>query len=194
MMHARATTPASDQHNPQGRGSRATRRRSGLLQLALFAFPLWLALAPASSSALVGSSATNANIPMPMGAWTTLNAIVIPAVNAWRYCTAVGSADVNSPAGLVGTYLFTLTVDVPQPPMNLGQERTVQYVAGGPVIKEVGTTQGFALQPNAAHTIFWLGRPAVGNPGTVALDRSLTVVCDDSTVGIYNANPEPLLD
>lgn len=193
-MHTREATPSSDQRNHQERGSRATRRGSGLLRWAIFALPIWLALAPAPASALVGSSATNANIAMPMGAWTTLNAIVIPAINAPRYCTAVGSADVNSPAGLVGTYLFTLTVDVPQPPMNLGQERTLQYVAGGPVVKEVGTTQGFELPPNAAHTIFWLGRPAVGNPATVALDRSLTVVCDNTTVGIYNANPEPLVD
>ena len=193
-MHTIEATLSSDQHNRQERGSRATRRGSGLLRWAIFAFPIWLALAPAPASALVGSSSTNANIPMPMGAWTTLNAIVIPAINAWRYCTAVGSADVNSPPGLVGAYLFTLTVDAPLPPMNLGQERTLQYVAGGPVIKEVGTTQGFALQPNAAHTIYWLGRPAVGNPGTVALDRSLTVVCDDTTVGIVNVNPEPLLD
>jgi hypothetical protein len=193
-MHTTEATVSSDQRNHQERGSRATRRRSGLLRLALFAFPIWLALVPAPASALVGSSATNANIAMPMGAWTTLNAIVIPAINVPRYCTAVGSADVNSPPGLVGAYLFTLTADVMQPPMNLGQERTVQYVAGGPVIKEVSSTQGFTLPPNAAHTIFWLGRPAVGNPATVALDRSLTVVCDDTTVGIYNANPEPLID
>ena len=193
-MHTIETTLSSKQHNNQERGSRATRRGSGLLRWAIFAFPIWLALAPAPASALVGSSSTNANIPMPMGAWTTLNAIVVPAINAWRYCTAVGSADVNSPAGLVGAYLFTLTLDVPQPPMNLGQERTVQYVAGGPVIKVVTTTQGFALQPNAGHVIYWLGRPAVGNPGTVALDRSLTVVCDDTTVGIVNVNPEPLQD
>ena len=193
-MHTIEATLSCEQHHHQERGSRVIRRGSGLLRLAIFAFPIWLALAPAPAGALVGSSSTNANIPMPMGAWTTLNAIVVPAINAWRYCTAVGSADVNSPAGLVGAYLFTLTLDVPQPPMNLGQERTVQYVAGGPVSKEVTTTQGFALQPNAAHTVYWLGRPAVGNPGTVALDRSLTVVCDDTTVGIVNVNPEPLQD
>src|SRR5262245_9354677 len=106
MMHTIEATLSSDQRNHQERGSRTTRRGSGLLRWAIFAFPIWLALAPAPAGALVGSSATNANIPMPMGAWTTLNAIVVPAINAWRYCTAVGSADVDSPGGGVGAYLF----------------------------------------------------------------------------------------
>jgi hypothetical protein len=79
--------------------------------------------------------------------------------------------------------------------MNLGQERTVQSVPGGPRIKEVTTTQGFILAPDVAHIIYWLGRPAPGNPLGVALDRSMTVVCDkEGNLGIFNRNPERLIE
>lgn len=193
-MQNRETTPSSDRRDKQEIGSRSTRRVPGLLQLAIFALPVWMALAPYPAFAAVGSRATNLNIPLPAGTWTTLNQIPVPAADEVRYCTAVGSADVRVPPAIVTTYLFTLTLDVPQPPMNLGQERTVQSVPGGPRIKEVTTTQGFRLEPGAAHIIYWLGRPAPGNPPGVALDRSLTVVCDDGSLGIRNFNPEPLIE
>ena len=194
-MQNRETTLWLERRNDGRQGSAsATRRRvTGLLGTAILALPMWLAPAQAGAAAL-GSSAINANIALPMGAWTTLNAIVVPAPHVTTYCTAVGSADINSPPGGAGTYLFTLTVDAPAPPMNLGQERTVQYVVGGPVIKEVSSTQGFVLAPNVNHVIRWLGRPAPGNPATTALDRSMTVVCDQDTLGIYNSNPEPPQD
>jgi len=194
-MQNRESTPSSDRCDNQEIGSRSTRRVPGLLKLAIFALPVWIALAPYSAfAAVLGSRATNANIPLPADTWTTLNQIPVPAADVVRYCTAVGSADVRVPPGINTTYLFTLTLDVPQPPMNLGQERTVNSVPGGPSIKEVTTTQGFRLAPNAAHIIYWLGRPALGNPPTVALDRSMTVVCDnEGTLGILNRNPEPLI-
>ncbi len=191
-MHTTEATPSFDQRNHRERGSRATRRGAGLLRWAIFAFPVWLALAPApAGAAMLGSRATNANIFMPMNSWTTLNFIPVPAANVWRYCIAVGSADVHREG--VGAYLFTLTLDDPQPPMNEGQERTVQFVAGGPVIKEVTTTQGFALSPHMAHLIRWLGRPDPGSPGTGSDDNSMSVVCDpgNGNLGIFNANPEP---
>jgi len=192
-MHTEATL-SSGLNNEHAYDPRA-RRRADLLSLAIYGLAIGLALAPAPArAASLSSSATNANIVMPMGAWTTLNDIVVPAAHVVTYCTAVGSADADSPAAGVGTYLFTLTVDAPQPPMNLGQERTLQYVVGGPVIKEVSSTQGFVLTANAPHVIRWLGRPAPGNPATTARDRSLTLVCDKATNGIYNSNPEPLQD
>lgn len=111
---------------------------------------------------------------------------------------AVGSADVSHPnANVATTYLFTLWVDDPQPPMNGGQERTVQFLPlpDDVRIKEVTTTYAFTLAANVAHTIFWLGRPAPMNPPTLVLDRSMSLVCDGQTVGgIINLNPEPLID
>ena len=197
-MQNRETTPSSDRRDKQEIGSRSPRRVPGLLKLAIFALPVWMALAPYQGfAASLGSRATNANIPLPAGSWTTLNQIRVPANNVKLYCTAVGSADIRMPVGMVGTYLFTLTADVQQPPMNLGQERTVQFVPGDPPIriKEVTTTQGFTLLPSVDdHFIYWLGRPAVNNPPTVALDRSLTVVCDVDTLEIRNSNPEPLIE
>ena len=194
-MQNRETTPSSNRRDSQGIGSRSKRRAPGLLQLALFALPVWMALAPYPAfAAVLGSRATNDNIALPAGTWTTLNQIAVPAADEVRYCTAVGSADVRVPAGINTAYLFTLTLDVPQPPINLGQERTVQSVPGGPRIKEVTTTQGFRLAPDVAHVIYWLGRPALGNPPAMVLDRSMTVVCDEGSLGIRNFNPEPLIE
>ena len=162
--------------------------------LALVACLVGRAVAPASAA--VGSSASNANVFMPVGVWVVRNFLNVPAAPVVRYCTAVGSADVQIPAGIAAmeTYLFTLTLDDPTPPLNLGQERTVQFVPGGPAVKEVTTTQGFTLAPNVGHTIFWLGQPPPGSLPTVALDGSLTVVCDPASLGIRNNNPEPLID
>ena len=193
-MHSLRENPSLNEHHDDARSSRVTRRFASPLWSAFLALPvsLGIAVAPAAA-AWLGSSAINADIAMPMGAWTTLNAVVVPANVTPAYCTAVGSADFNSPAAGVGTYLLTLTLDAPNPPINLGQERTVQFVPGGSLIREVSTTQGFAL-PAGAHLLRSLGRPAPGSPATAALDRSFSVVCDKYTLGIYNSNPEPLLD
>ena len=151
-MHITNGTLSFDGRNDQERGSRTTRRGTGLLRWVVLAFPLWLALAPTLAGATVlGSRATNANIPIPAGGWTTLNSLVFAMAAAPRVCTVVASADLNRPGA--GTYLFTITIDDPNPLMNAGQERTVQFVAAQPWIKEVTTTQGFVLLANNAHII-----------------------------------------
>lgn len=197
-MKNREAIVSSHQLDNQASGPRSRRRR-GFLTLASFAFPVWLALAASPACAAVGGSSTNANIGLPVGMWTILNAIpfVVPA-NETRHCMAVGSADVTRPnPNVLTTYRFTLVFDGPQPPTNLGQERTVQFDGFDDVrIKEVTTTYAQTLQAGA-HIIYWLGAPTsppAAPVATTVLDRSLTLVCDRDTLGIINLTPEPTPD
>jgi hypothetical protein len=147
-------------------------------------------------AAVIGSSATNADIHLPANdTWTTLREISVPASNKTQYCTAVGSADIEVHSISKDRYLFTLTLDDPHPPRNLGQERTVEFEFDSRIsVKAVTTTHGFTLAPGSVHTIYWLGRPDDDQSAGFVIDRSLTVVCDTKTLGIDDNNPEPLLE
>lgn len=163
-------------------------------KLVVAALPVWLALTPLQALAVdaVSGSATNGNVIMPPGVWTTLNTVTF-VNDTTRYCMAVGSADIRNPAGNgVATYLFTLTDNNLDLVTNDGDERTVEFLAQDNSIKEVTTTQAFKTGPGV-HVIFWRGAPAPGaNPATLALDRSLSVVCtDDFLAPIVDAHPEP---
>ena len=183
-MNTTNAAPSSDQRKHQEIVPRSARRGPGLLQLAVFAIPVWMALAPVpAAGGSVGSSSSNANISMPTGVWTVLDRINLTPLE--QNCVAMGSADVGNPAGNVGTYLFTLSINSANPPIDLGRERTVQFVAGGPSSKAVATTAGFIVPRSSSSVIYWLGRPAAGSPATLAMDRSLTVVCDNTSLGMY---------
>ena len=174
-------------------------------KLVVAALPVWLGLTPIQALAqdAVGGSSTNGNVNMPPNMWTTLRTVTFDNGNTTRYCMVVGSADIQHPAGNgVTTYLFTLTDNDPQPPLNDGDERTVEFrdqPAGGVIvqdnrIKEVTTTEAFPTGPGV-HVMYWLGRPAPGSPATLELDSSQTVVCTkESLAPIIDSHPEPTPD
>jgi hypothetical protein len=188
---------------------RKTLFRNSAPKLVIAALPVCLGLIPLQALAqFVNPPNTTrycmaVGVVMPPNVWTTLRT-VMDAIGG--NSTNADSADIRHPDNGSGTYLFTLTDTVPQPPTNDGDERTVQFgdqPAGGVIVrdnlvKEVTTTQAFVTGPGV-HTIYWLGAPTTvpASPATLALDRSLSVVCTDKRLApIFDEHPEaqPPLD
>lgn len=163
-----------------------------------------------SSTALavdaVGGSATNTDVIVTSPvAWTVLGKVSLQNPTQ-RYCIATGSADaqnpVFTPSAAPWQYRFTVSND-PNPPINQGQERTLEFwnqlIAGQLVrdnqIKEITTTGGWmanvmanpgyftfpaVLSPFAGHTVYLLARKIGNVPNLRVLDSSLTVTCTDN--------------
>ncbi len=144
----------------------------------------WFALGASQALAVPAAGGNNTNVNIGVAACTTLNTQFIPVpAGTTRYCVATGSADVQSPGSVGGTYLFNLTLNnAACAPPDGGMERTVQFSNAFPDnrIKEV-TSTGFFVVPAGNNFIRWTARPdpAVAAPATIVIDRSLSVICLD---------------
>ncbi len=154
----------------------------------------------------VGGSATNTDVIVnsPVN-WTVLGQVRLQNPTQ-RYCIATGSADAQNPlfapSAAPWQYRFTVS-DNPNPPINQGQERTLEFwnqaIAGQLVkdnlVKEITTTGGWmanvmanpgyftfpaVLSPFSGHTVYLLARKIGNVPNLRVLDNSLTVTCTDN--------------
>lgn len=176
-----------------------------------FALPVFACTLSGAAVAVdaVGGSARNTNVVVPGTPWTVLTSVSF-ANTTRRYCVATASADALRPSGNLGAWTYNFTVsDSPNPPLNQGQERTLEFFNQFNALdnsrKEITTTGGwpstavgnpgyFTVEPTlilfGTRTLYFLARKTnAAFPNLTVDDASMTVVCTDSRL----APPPPIV-
>jgi hypothetical protein len=154
----------------------------------LIAIPLLMML-PHSATARVNGAQSNVDVTVKSSAaWTVLSSKSFNTPNSQGACTLVGSADANNPNNKTvnNLYRFTLSLDNPNPALDGGCERALEFGDNAnnndEGVKQIASTCNFLSVAKGVHRYYWLARKATNASNLTVTDNSMTISCTDNAL------------